>query len=138
HRACRARRRGRPAGPGRPAGRPGRPGAPGLPRTARRRRPDRTCGPDRPAGPAGPQGAPGPQGPAGGLSGYEVKTAEIDVPNLGGWADGKALCSAGKHPLGGGYWANSENVQIVKSQPPVANDGWLVLAHNSDVFSHWQ
>jgi hypothetical protein len=90
------------------------------------------------AGPAGPKGDPGPQGPAGGLSGYEVKTADIDVPNLGGWADGEAFCSAGKHPLGGGYWANSENVQIVKSQPPQANDGWLVLAHNSDVFSHWQ
>jgi hypothetical protein len=91
-----------------------------------------------PAGPAGPKGDPGPQGPAGGLSGYEVKTADIDVPNLGGWADGEAFCSAGKHPLGGGYWVNSENVQIVKSQPPQANDGWLVLAHNSDVFSHWQ
>jgi hypothetical protein len=66
-----------------------------------------------------------------------VKTADIDVPNLG-WNDGEAFCSAGKHPLGGGFWVNSENAQVVKNQPPAANDGWLVLAHNSDLFSHVQ
>jgi Collagen triple helix repeat (20 copies) len=125
-------------GPEGQQGDPGPEGLQGVPGPRGLVGPTGPAGQTGPAGPAGPQGDTGPQGPAGGLSGYEVKTAEIDVPNLGGWADGKALCSAGKHPLGGGYWANSENVQIVKSQPPVANDGWLVLAHNTDVFSHWQ
>jgi Collagen triple helix repeat (20 copies) len=120
-----------------PQGDPGDQGPQGFPGPRGADGPTGPAGQTGPAGPAGPQGAPGPQGPAGGLSGYEVKTADIDVPNLG-WNDGKALCSAGKHPLGGGYWVNSENVQIVKNQPPAANDGWLVLAHNSDLFSHWQ
>jgi hypothetical protein len=124
-------------GPEGQQGDPGPEGIQGVPGPRGSVGPTGPAGQTGPAGPAGPQGDPGPQGPAGGLSGYEVKTADIDVPNLG-WSDGKALCSAGKHPLGGGYWANSENVQIVKSQPPAANDGWLVLAHNSDLFSHWQ
>src|SRR5947207_13386670 len=83
-------------------------------------------GPTGPQGPAGPQGAPGPQGPAGGLSGYEVKDTDFNLANLA-WGDAKALCSAGKHPLGGGFWTTNENVDIVRSQPPVANDGWYVL-----------
>ena len=90
------------------------------------------AGPPGTAGLPGPQGATGPQGPAGGLLGYELKTANFEVANLG-WAEGNAVCSAGKSPLGGGFWVTSENVDVVKSQP--AAGGWHVLTHNGDLFS---
>jgi hypothetical protein len=117
-----------------PQGDTGEQGLQGVPGPRGLVGPTGPAGQTGPAGPAGPQGAPGPQGPAGGLLGYEVKNAEFSVSNLG-YGDGKASCSAGKHPLGGGFWIDNENVRILKSQPPSANDGWYVLAHNTDLFS---
>lgn len=108
-----------------PQGPPGPRGADG---------PTGPAGQTGPAGPAGPQGAPGPQGPAGGLSGYETKYADFDVSNLG-YVAATANCSSGKHVLGGGFWINNENVRILKSQPLTTDDGWHVLAHNTDLFS---
>ena len=117
-----------------PQGDMGDPGPQGPPGPRGAVGPTGPAGQTGPAGPAGPQGAPGPQGPAGGLLGYEVKTAEFSVANLA-YNDGKAACSSGKHPLGGGFWIDNDNVRILKSQPPSANDGWYVLAHNTDLFS---
>lgn len=58
----------------------------------------------------------------------------IHLSNLG-YGDAQAACSSGKHVLGGGFWIDNENVHIFKSQPTPTNDGWYVLAHNSDLFS---
>jgi hypothetical protein len=117
-----------------PQGDPGDQGPQGPPGPRGAVGPTGPAGQTGPAGPAGPQGAPGPQGPAGGLLGYEVKETDFNLANLA-WGDGRAYCSAGKHPLGGGFWTTNENVNIVKSQPLTASDDWYVLAHNTDLFS---
>ena len=129
-----------------PQGPQGAKGDPGSQGPAGQQGPKGDTGSAGPAGPQGPQGTPGtagqqgpagPQGPAGGLSGYEVRTVDFDVPN-NGWADGVARCSAGKHPIGGGYFTNSENIRVVHDYPNNARDGWYILAHNGDLFSTWQ
>jgi hypothetical protein len=94
-------------------------------------------GPQGQQGPAGQQGPTGPQGPPGVVSGYQVVRFDFDVPNLG-WAEGKATCPAGKRPIGGGYFTDSENLHVLHNYP--SNDGvsWYILVHNSDLFSTWQ
>jgi len=92
-----------------------------------------SVGPKGDKGDAGPQGPAGAQGPAGGLLGYEVHSADFTIGNLS-WQEGRAYCSAGKQPLGGGFWSTNENVRIVRSQPSIAGDNWYVLAYNSNIF----
>jgi len=97
-------------------------------------------GPQGSQGPQGPKGATGPQGPASSVAGYEVVTADIDVPNLG-WMDAQPQCPEGKHVLGGGYWFDSADVRVVKDQPTGNSalwDSWWVLAYNTNIFSHSQ
>jgi hypothetical protein len=99
--------------------------------------PTGAAGAQGPQGPQGEQGPQGPQGPSGGFSGYEVRTFDFNVPNLG-WGEGTALCSDGKHPIGGGYFSDSENLRILHDYPNNARTGWYILAHNDDLFSTWQ
>ncbi len=85
-----------PPGPAGPAGADGAAGQPGA------------AGGPGASGAPGPRGSPGPvgpQGPAGGVSGYEFKTGSKNVP-AHDTASILAVCSSGKHVLGGGYtWA---------------------------------
>jgi len=127
-------------GPAGPQGPPGAKGDTGPQGPKGDTGPAGLTGPQGDQGPQGQQGQQGPQGPAGpagGLSGYEVQTLDFDVPNLG-WNSGTAHCSAGKRPIGGGYFSNSENIRIVHDYPNGARDGWFILAYNSDLFSTWQ
>ena len=122
------------AGPQGPAGQQGQKGDTGSTGPAG---PAGTTGAQGPKGDAGPAG---PQGPAGNVSGYEVIEQDIDVPNLG-WGDATAQCSAGKHVLGGGFWFNSGDVSLSKSQPSGVTtlyDSWHVLAYNHNLLNSSQ
>lgn len=73
----------------------------------------------------------GPQGPAGGVSGYEVVTADRIWPGGGGSASGtlEAACPTGKKVLGGGWRSqqlDSPNLLIHWSYPDVSNNWWSV------------
>jgi hypothetical protein len=93
-----------------------------------------SAGPAGDQGPQGPQGPQGDQGPAGGLAGYEVIEADLNVPNLD-WGDAYAHCSAGKHVLGGGFWVNSADVTIIRSQPTSTRDTWYAAGYNHNLFT---
>lgn len=91
-------------------------------------------GPQGAQGPQGPQGPKGDRGPAGNVSGYEVIEADLNVPNLD-WGDAYAVCSAGKHVLGGGFWVNSADVTIIRSQPTSTLDKWYAAGYNHNLFT---
>jgi Collagen triple helix repeat (20 copies) len=129
-----------PQGPQGPQGAKGDPGSQGP---VGQQGPQGDTGAAGPSGPqgapgaAGAQGPPGPAGTAGGLSGYEVREVDFDVPNLG-WGSTTAKCTAGRKPIGGGYFTNSENIRVVHDYPNNARDGWYILAYNGDLFTTWQ
>jgi hypothetical protein len=114
-----------PAGPGGPAGSAGPAGPQG---------PKGEQGPTGPSGPAGPAGPAGARGPSG-VSGWEYRTARMDVRSGGNWETWAVNCPAGKKPLGGGvsidspYWA-----QVQQSAPETTLSGeaigWGVSVRN--------
>jgi hypothetical protein len=95
-------------------------GAPGAPGAA---------GPQGPQGGAGPAGAPGSSG----ITGYEVITVQLQVPNL---ADRQlvAWCSPGKRVISGGFRSNDGNALVITRSHSFGT-GWEVYFHNGDLFT---
>jgi hypothetical protein len=60
--------------------------------------------------------------------------ADLSIANLN-WGDAYAVCSPGKHVLGGGFWIDSADVTIIRSQPTVMDDKWYAAGYNHNLFS---
>jgi hypothetical protein len=80
-------------------------------------------------GPPGPQGEQGEPGAPGGLSGYEVRGNAIAVP-AGQRLTATVSCPAGKKVLGGGFFANSEDIVLLEESADFIGQSWSVKARN--------
>ena len=138
-----------PAGPPGPQGNTGSPGATGLTGETGPAGPQGSPGPQGPkgdTGPTGPQGPPGPPGPKGdtgaqgptgpagptgatgatgaaGTSGYQVVTAQKTMTSVVGATSQDfvdASCPAGKHLIGGGGSAGSQEADMTGSGPIIS------------------
>jgi hypothetical protein len=63
-----------------------------------------------------------------------VMEADLNVPNLD-WGEAYAQCSPGKHVLGGGFWVNSADVTIIRSQPVSTLNKWYAAGYNHNLFT---
>jgi hypothetical protein len=115
-------------------GAPGEPGAPCLPTNPACVGPKGDKGDTGDRGAPGANGATGAQGTPGGLSGYQIVLGtDVAIP-AGGWAEGTALCPAGKKAVGGGFLlfgTNSNDFRLGQSGPNSAGTGWAVLGDDT-------
>jgi hypothetical protein len=82
------------------------------------------------AGAAGPAGPTGPQGAAG-VSGYQLVEGPISNILLGSFGTVTAQCPAGKHVLGGGFFAEGSLSYASVNQPMRNGSGWIANIENN-------